>query len=294
MMRYVIVGNGVAGVEAAFAIRERYSAEEAEITLISGETDYFFSRTALMYAYMDIMERRELEPYERGFYEAQSIRRVRDWVSQIDPAAKTIATKSGHTMAYDKLLLAVGAKPRLFPWEGIDAAQDGVVHFVSMQDLDACERLTPSTQRAVVVGGGLIGIELVECLIHHKVPVTFLVREPYYWPIALHSQEGELVSKHIREHGVDLRHEEELAKVDIDPQGRVSAIHTNLGDVIPCQMLGVCVGVAANIEWLRTSGAELELGRGIKVNRSFQTSNADIYAAGDLSLIHISEPTRRS
>jgi NAD(P)H-nitrite reductase large subunit len=243
-----------------------------------------------MYAFMDIMERRELEPFERAFYDAQNIDRIRDLVVDIDTDSKTLTFASGGSISYDKLLLAVGAKARLFPWEGMDKASDGVAHFVSMQDLDNCERLAATAQKAVVVGGGLIGIELVECLYHHKIPVTFLVREPYYWPIALHSQEGKLVSDHIRSHrGIDLRHEEEMESVEVDENGRVSAIRTNKGDHVPCQMLGICVGVAANVEWIKECGAPIEIGRGICVDRSFRTSAPDIFGAGDCVQIDMGE-----
>lgn len=286
MTHFVIVGNGVAGIEAALTIRGRHSAREARITVISEETDYFFSRTALMYAFMDMMQRRDLEPYERGMYRKQGIDLVRDRVVDIDSAAHTLTLRDGKQLRYDKLLLAVGAKPRRFPWKGLDDAKDGVVSFVSMQDLDACERLTPSTQRAVVIGGGLIGIELVESLHFHKVDVTFLVREPWYWPMALGEEEGDMVSEHIREHGVDLRLEEEMDEVQTDANGRVSGVLTNKGDSIPCQMLGLCVGVASNSDWLEDTKAGVERGRGIVVDDAFRTSAPDIWAAGDCVEIH--------
>lgn len=284
-MHYVIVGNGVAGVEAALKIRERYAPEEATITVISEETDYFFSRTALMYAYMDLMTRKDLEPFERKVFDNLKIELVRGRAVDLDADAHTLKLEDGKTLNYTKLLLAVGAKPNIFGWDGIKDAKDGVVHFVSMQDLDACERLTPSTKSAVVVGGGLIGIELVECLKHHGVNVTFLIREPFYWPMALSAEEGAMVNGHMQAHGVDVRLEEELSKVTVDANGRVSGVETNKGNAIECQMLGICVGVHANKEWLNECKSTPELGRGIKVNRAFETSLPDVYAAGDCAEI---------
>lgn len=281
MTTYVIVGNGVAGIEAAFTIRQTHSASEARIVVISDETDYFFSRTALMYAYMDMMNRKDLEPYERGFYENQKIERIRGKVVDIDGRAHEITLEGGQTMAYDKLLLATGARPRKFPWEGLDHVKDGLVHFVSMQDLDACERLTPSTHQAVVVGGGLIGIELVECLLHHRKAVTFLVREPWFWPMALGLEESSIVAAHMKDHGVDLRLEEEIARIDVDAQGRVSSLYTSKGNEIPCQMLGIAVGVGAETGWLKATTTPIHTDRGICVNTSFETDVTDIYAAGD-------------
>src|SRR5882762_3050796 len=159
--RYVIIGNGVAGVTAAMTLRQR--DRTAEITLISGESDYFFSRTALMYSYMDRMTLRDLEPFERNVWDKQAIRRVRAWVKDIDAGRAAVTLERGESIPYDRLLLATGARPNRPSWEGLDGIRDGFVHFVSMEDLQRCERLTNPGDKAIVVGGGLIGVELVEC-----------------------------------------------------------------------------------------------------------------------------------
>jgi NAD(P)H-nitrite reductase large subunit len=280
-MHYVIVGNGVAGIEAALAVRDRLGPDQARISVISAETDYFFSRTALMYAYMDKLDRRDLEPYERKVYAQKDIDLVRAQVVDLDAATQRLTLKNGDELGYDRLLLAVGAKPRLVPFSGLDDVEDGLVHFVSMQDLDDCERLTWSSERAVVVGGGLIGVELVECLRHHGVEVTFLVREPYFWPAALGKEEGDMIAEHLRDHGVDLRLEEELEEIHTDDSGRVSGVRTDQGDEIACQMLGVAIGVQANIEWLQSVQTPPALNRGILVDRSFRTTLPNVWAAGD-------------
>jgi 3-phenylpropionate/trans-cinnamate dioxygenase ferredoxin reductase subunit len=279
-VRFVIVGNGVAGVTAALTLRER--EPKAGITIVSGETDYFFSRTALMYAYMNQLPRRSLEPYERKVWDAQRIVLVRDWVTSIGSGEAVL--KSGRRLAYDKLLIATGSVPRQADWPGLAAAREGVVHFVSLQDLDACERLTPSTKRAVVAGGGLIGIELVECLRYHGVEVTFLVREPWYWPAALNPEEAGMVTAHIAAHGVDVRFGDEVAEVHADASGRVAGVTTKAGARLDCQMLGICIGVRPATDWLR--GSAVAIGRGVSVDSSFRTSVPGVFAAGDCAEIH--------
>ena len=283
-LKIVIIGNGVAGITCAFTAREL--DPNAQITVISGETDYFFSRTALMYAYMDMMNRRDLEPYERKTYRQKNIELIKDWVIDLNVGKKQVMLEGGGQVSYDALVFAVGASPNMFPWDGIDQINEGLVHFVSMQDLDECERLTPSTKEAVVIGGGLIGIELVECLLHHKVKTTFLIREPYYWPMALGREEGDFVAEHMREHGVDIRLSEEMVQARSDSQGRVSSIVTSQGNEIPCQMLGIAAGVRPNISRLKNFAHAPEMGRGIIVNEHLQTSIPDIYAAGDCAEIH--------
>lgn len=289
MQHFVIIGNGVAGIEAAHTIRERHLPKHARITVISKETEYFFSRTALMYAYMNQMERRDLEPYERKSYEKQSIDLVLDTVTDLDANEKTLTLEQRGALTYDKLLIATGAKPRHFDFKGFDKVKEGFVNFVSMQDLDECERLTPSTKQAVVVGGGLIGIELVECLNFHGVETTFLVREDSYWPVALAKEEGDIVAEHIRHHGVDLRLAEELDEILVDDNGRIRAITTNKGKEIPCQMLGMCIGVVASVDWLKDATTPPEIGRSLSVDRAFKTSLPDVYGAGDCVQIETGE-----
>lgn len=283
-MKIVIVGNGVAGITCAMTARQR--DPDASITVISGETDYYFSRTALMYAYMDTMTRQNLEPYERSSYAKQRIDLVRGWVVDMDASAKTLTLESGATLGWDRVVFAVGASPNMFPWKGADAIRDGKVHFVSMQDLDACERLTPSTREAVVVGGGLIGIELVECLLHHGVKTTFLIREPYYWPVALGREEADYVAEHMRAHGADVRLGEEMTEIKVDAGGRVSAVVTGSGETIPCQMLGIAAGVRPNTERLKGFKDAPALGRGIIVNDHLETNIPGVFACGDCAEIH--------
>jgi len=278
-MHYVIIGNGVAGIMAAFQIRQRERA--ARITVISGESDYFFSRTALMYVYLDRMNLRDLEPFERKVYDKQRIERVRGWVRDLDAGRHTIRLDNGREIGYDRLLLAVGSVPNRIPWPGLESAREGVVHFVSLEDLAACERWTPSTRRAVVVGGGLIGVELVECLVHHGVEVDFLVRESWYWPMALAPEEGDLIAEHLREHGVRLHLEHEVASVAAAAGGRIAAVRTHQGKEFACQMLGICIGVRPAVDWLAAVRTPPALGRGIQVDSSFRTSLPDVWAAGD-------------
>ena len=227
---YVVVGNGVAGASAALAIRARDAG--ASVTLVSDEGDYFFSRTALMYAFMDRLPRRAMEPYERHTWREKGIGLVRGRVTDLDAGAHTLTLDDGRALPYDRLLIATGSRARRLAAPGITDDLAGLVHFVTLQDLDACERYTPTTKRAVVVGGGLIGIELVECLRFHGVAVTFLVREPWYWPAALSREEGDMAAREMRRHGVDVREGAALASVARDAAGRVSAVTTTTGETL--------------------------------------------------------------
>ena len=278
-MRYVVVGNGITGVTAAQTLRERDDA--AEIILIGEETDYFYSRTALMWIYMKQLGRRDVEPYERWHWEQQRLELVRDRVTAIDVSGRKLTLERGKRLPYDRLLLATGAQPNKFGWPGQDL--DGICTMVSMSDVDRLEAVRQRLQRAVVVGGGLIGIELVEMMLHEHRPVTYLVREPWYWNLVLSKEEAEIVHEQLRDAGVNLILEDETAEMVAGADGRVRELVTKKGQRLPCELVGIAVGVHANIELARQAGLKVE--RGVMVDEALRTSAPDIWAAGDCAEI---------
>ncbi len=281
--KYVIVGNGVAGVTAAITVRSR--EPQAEITIISGEGTYFFSRTAMMYALMGHMELRQLEPFERSIWKQKKIQLLHDWVTDLDASQGELRTRSGRTIPFDRLLIATGSSPRIPDWPGLSDAKTGVVNFVSLQDLERCEQLLPKARLATVVGGGLIGVELVECLIHHRIPVRFLVREPHFFHAALSVDEAKLVEEHLRQKGVELHTNESVTRVGVTDTGAVSQVETSSGKQHNCDVLGIAIGVRPAVDWLGQVSTPPEIGRGVKVDPSFQTSLPSVYAAGDCAEI---------
>lgn len=278
MEHIVIIGNGIAGVTAARHIRKR---SNKKITLISAESEHFFSRTALMYVYMGHMTFAHLKPYENHFWKKNSITLLNGYVTQVDTTNKQLHIQGKGTLAYDKLILATGSKPNTFGWPGQDL--QGVQGLYSKQDLELLEENAPNNTvcpRAVIVGGGLIGIELAEMLRSRHIPVTFLVRESSFWNGVLPQGESQLINEHIRAHHIDLRLGANLKEIVSDTKGRVkSVIVAETGEEIPCTMVGLTAGVTPNINFLKTS--TLELGRGVKVNRFLETNCKDVYAIGD-------------
>ena len=153
----VIIGNGIAGITAARHIRKR---SNKKILVISSETDHFFSRTALMYIYMGHMSYEDTKPYEDFFWEKNRIRLMRAFVERVDVERKLLRVAGGQDVPYDDLLLATGSRSHRFGWPGQDL--HGVQGLYSLQDLELMERDTAGIARAVIVGGGLIGIETAE------------------------------------------------------------------------------------------------------------------------------------
>lgn len=286
-MHIVIIGNGIAGITAARFIRK---LSNHEITVISAETDHFFSRTALMYIYMGHMRYQDTKPYEDWFWGKNRISLKRAYVKRIDFENKTLHLDDSNAMKYDKLLLATGSKSNKFGWPGQDL--NGVCGLYSYQDLENMERYSSGLQRAVIVGGGLIGIEMAEMFHTRHIPVTILVREREYWSNALPLEESAMVSRYIRKTGIDLRLETELKEIEDDGSGRACAAITKDGERIACGYVGLTAGVSPNVDFLKDSG--LEIGRGIKVNEYLETNIPDVYAAGDCMEVREPRPGRKS
>lgn len=285
-MRIVILGNGVAGITAARHIRK---GSDHEIIVVSAESDYFFSRTALMYVYMGHMRLQDIKPYEDWFWTQNRIQLVNGLVTHIDYAAKKLLFNDDTTLSYDKLILATGSKPIKAGWPGQDL--DGVHGLYSLQDLEAMERHSAGLKRAVIVGGGLIGIEMAEMFRSRNIPVTFLVRESSYWNNVLPPEESAMVTRHILEHGVDLRLDTELKEIWGDRSGKLKLIVTSKGDKIECGYVGLTIGVRPNIDFLHFTPIEYD--KGILVNDFLETSAPDVWAAGDCAQLRTPQPGRR-
>ncbi len=287
-MHVAIIGNGIAGVTAARWLRKL--DDSVRITLISAETEFFFSRTALMYVYMGHQRFEDLMPYEPWFWEKNRIDLVKKYVAGIDTGDKKLNFSDGDAMSYDKLIVACGSKWNKFGWPGQDLG--GVGGMVSVQDLQYLEDRSEDIERAVVVGGGLIGIELAEMLHSRHVPVSLLVREESYWSNALPPEESRMVSRHIKHHGIDLRENTELAEIHDDGRGSAGAITTKGGERLDCQFVGLTAGVSPNVEFLKSSGIELK--RGILVDGQLRTSAPDVYAIGDCAELRAPRPGRKA
>ncbi len=314
-MRVVIIGNGVAGIEAALAVRAREPSWV--ITIVSEESDHFFSRTALMWVHSGQLSHACIEPYERDLYAQRRFARVRARAIGLDPEAREVRLAGGLApLAYDRLLVACGSRPRSPPWPG--AALRGVGHFVTHQDLAWLERevwggpsragpppradahLAATDERSpyrprpdgfaarggpprhpVVIGGGLIGIEAIEVLVAAKLRPTFLVREEWFWPMALDATEAGWITERLRAHGVDVRLEESVEALEGD--GALAKVRTDRGE-LPADVCVVAIGVVPNTEWIGDA-LERDAAGGIVVGADLAASAADVFAAGDCASV---------
>ena len=287
MKHVVIIGNGIAGVTAARYIRK---CSDYAITIVSAESKHFFSRTALMYVYMGHMRMKEITPYEEGFWDKNRINLIQAFVERVDTAHHKLVLSSGKDLQYDALIIATGSSYNKYNWPGQDLM--GVGGLYSLQDLEYMQFWTKTAKRGVIVGGGLIGIEMAEMLLSRHIDVTFLVRESSYWNNVIPAEESAMVNRHILEHHVDLRLGTELAEIINDGSGKVKGVKTSKGDIIDCEWVGLTAGVRPNVHFLKDSG--IHIGRGVMVNEYFETNVPNVYAIGDCAEFHTALPNRRN
>lgn len=273
-MHIAIIGNGISGTTAARFLRKQ---SDHRISLISSESAHFYSRTALMYIYMGHMAYEHTKPYEDWFWDKNRIDLVHEHVEEINFETKKLRFRSNNLMGYDVLILATGSATNKFGWPGQNL--NGVGGLYSLQDLDLMDKYSKNLERAVIVGGGLIGIEMAEMFHSRSIPVTFLVREQSYWNGVLPPEESAMINREILDNHVELRLNTELNEIIDDGTGRCNAVLTNTGEKIECGFVGLTAGVHPNIRWINNDALETQ--KGILVNEFLQTNIPDVYAVGD-------------
>ncbi len=270
----VIIGNGIAGITLAQRLRARTASP---VTIISDEAANHFSRPALMYVYMGHMRYQDIVPYPESYWQEKQISLIHDRVVSIDFENRTLNLRQGQPVKYSKLVLAVGSSAVYYNWPGQN--YKGVQSLITLQDLELMQQQTIGLKEAVIVGGGLIGIEMAEMLQSKGIAVTVVVRESLYWRSNLPTAEASLVTEHIQNCGIKLLLSSELKEITGDEKGNVTGIRLTDGREVRCQFVGIATGVKPNTAFLEQS--DIETDKGILINHYFETSIPDVYAIGD-------------
>lgn len=318
-MRVVIIGNGVAGMEAALTVRARQP--DWDVTIVSEESDHYFSRTALMWVFCGQMDQEDIEPLERDAYARLRFQRVRARAIGLDTDdKKVLLAKDLDPLPYDRLLIASGSRPRPGPWPG--SRLRGTGHFVTMQDLAwyeseihggqsrggapprhdahlavttddspyrfrevAAEKRGRLARQPAVIGGGLIGIEAIEIAVAAGLEPHFFIREEWFWPIALEPREADWIGERLQEHGVQMHLNHDVERLEGDDVGNLERVITDHG-AYDADCAVIAIGVIPNTEWLVGSALELdERTGGIIVDEGLATNTADVFAAGDCAAV---------
>jgi NADPH-dependent 2,4-dienoyl-CoA reductase/sulfur reductase-like enzyme len=230
-----------------------------------------------MYVYMGHLRLSDIRPYKDWFWRENRLELVHATATALDIVHRQLTLNSGTTLQYDQLLLATGSESQRCNWPGQHLA--GVQSLYGLPDLEAMTRDTRGISRGVVVGGGLIGVEMAEMLHSRGIEPVVLVRDAHYWASVLPAEEAQLIDRQFQENQVPVRYCTELREILGDASGRVRAVLTTAGEEIACQWVGLATGVTPNIGLAKTSAVETD--RGILVDGYLRTSVSGVYAAGD-------------
>lgn len=244
-----------------------------------------------MYVFAGQLRIEDTEPHDRGFYARMGFERVRATAIGVDPGARRLHFSDGGGLSYDRLLLAAGSKARPAPWPG--AVGGGVHSYVTLGDHERLDRDARKGRRVVVIGGGLIGVEVAEILHHRGLHVTFVIREDWYFPMALDSNESAMVAAHMRRQGIDVRLKQSVSAIERSAAGAVSGVRLDDGSSLPTDLVVTAIGVTPNTGWLDGSPISLSPSGAIEVDDALHTSQPDVFAAGDCANVTWADGTRR-
>lgn len=278
-MRYVIIGSGVAGVAAIEAIRAEDQA--GDVTLIGDDPYGFYSRPGLAYYLTGELHDKALFPRTASDFRKLNFRYVNGKVTRIRRVEHTVELETQPAISYDRLLIAVGA--RAMPLEVPGADLEGVLKLDHMADAKRILKHARRGKTAVVIGGGITALELVEGLRARGMSIHYLLRGERYWSNVLDEQESHIIEHRLREEGITLHHHAEVMEVT-GRHGRVNGIRLLTGQTLKCDLVAYAIGIRPRVDLAKQAG--LAIDRGILVNEHLQTSDPDIFAAGDVAQVY--------
>ncbi len=275
---YGVIGNSIAGVNAIEALREH--DPDGSILLLDREDAHVYSRPLISYwlggeIVDDVLPYRPADFYERfGVETALGVS-----VDRIDAAARSLALADGRSVTCEKLLVATGGAPIVPPIEGVDGP--GVYTFTSLEDARRLDAVAKPGMRAVVLGGGLIGIKAAHALFERGLIVSIVELMPRILGLALDGPAGAIIAPQVEAAGVAMYTEDTIEEIVRHGDGSVRACMLKSGTEVRCDLVVVAIGVRPNLSLL--DGAGVATDRGILVDRQMRTSAEGVYAAGDVA-----------
>lgn len=271
---YLILGNGAAGVSAAEAIRERN--ETCSIVMVSNESVLSYNRPMLTKSMLASFNPSQLAIHDEKWYQDRNIINVLDkTVKSIDTQAKEVAFSDGLKLKYDKCIYALGSECFVPPIPGHDKEQ--VVAIRRLSDVVKIGKMLPNVKHAVVIGGGVLGLEAAWELSKAKCQVTIVEVANQLMGRQLDTGAGDMLKDIILDKGMDIRIGANVE--EIEGEGAVTGVRLAGGEVIPAELAIVSAGVRANTKIAQEAGMQTD--RAIVVDEKMHTNLTDIYACGD-------------
>ena len=274
-MKHVIIGAGPAGVIAAETLRK--VQPDSTVTIINDEPEPPYSRMAIPYLLIGRIDEAGTYLRKSGSHFADAgIEIMQDRVSSVEASGKRLTLESGKSLDYDKLLIATGSHPVSPPLPGMDLP--GVHSCWTLEDSRHIAAKAKSGSNVVLMGAGFIGCIILEALASRDVNLTVVEMEDRMVPRMMDQNSGNLIKKWCQGKGVVVHTSTRVESILED--GNSLKVVLNNGETVDADIVISATGVKSNIQFLEGSGIETEFG--VLVNNRLQSSNADIYAAGDV------------
>ena len=275
---YVIIGDGVAGSSAAETLREE--EPDADITVVTDEGEALYNRILIKEFAKGKLPEAPISIHDESWYADRDIDLQLDTlVVDIDVDGHTIETHEGEVYEWDKLLVAAGGTPTQLPVDNSDA--DGVRHFWTFEDARSIKSHIEAADSSVVVGAGLLGIDLAAITAAQDVEGKYLMRGNNWWRYALSEEGAEIIHDALRERNVEPVFQSGVDHFEVDDDGRVTTAVDPNGEAFDADFVGIAIGLDFNTEILQDTPIECD--DGVIVDEYLRTNHDDVFAAGDIT-----------
>ncbi|HWQ68721.1 MAG TPA: FAD-dependent oxidoreductase [Patescibacteria group bacterium] len=276
-LHHVIIGASAAGLAAVEAIRR--VDRDCSITVVSKEPMPLYSRVGLTHFISREVVYDGMRMRDDGYFDQMKVRGLMGVAAlSVDHAARRVALSNGESLAYDNLLVASGSHAVMPPIPGTNL--QGIYPCITNNDAKQIDAAISSAKEAVVIGAGLIGIQVVDAFARRGLKTTVIEQMPHVMPAMADAVSAAMAEEVLRKAGVTVRCGVRATEL-LDKSGYIAGVRIKSGELLPCQLLVMAAGVAPNIDFLDGTGVTIH--RGLLVDAHQQTSLDRIYAAGDVA-----------
>jgi len=272
-MNYIVIGDGVAGATAAEKIRE--DDGEASIRVFTDESEALYNRIMLKTFMKGSLPAQYTRMHDEGWYEKRDIGlHLGTRVGEVDTEYNKVISESGEEYSYDKLLIATGGSPREY---SLDEGYENLHYMWTMKDAEEIKESAEESDEAVVIGGGLLGIDLAVAYAANDCETHYLIKDSQWWHRGLSETGAEIIHRKLEEKGVNIVTETEASEFIGDD--RIEKVVTDSSDEIEVDAVAIAIGQSPNSEIVDVEKNGLKM---IKTNEYLQTSDEDVFAAGNM------------